>query len=66
MTRDEIVEKLRSELDDIYCYNCKHESAENHRDGEHPCEWCHRKYMHWQPSDELIERIVDIAERKEE
>lgn len=54
MTREEIKEKLRYELDYIYCYNC--------RKGD-DCEddMCHRKYMGWQPSEGLLDGIIDIC-----
>lgn len=61
-TREEIKEKLRDELDYIYCYNCR--KREDCEDDD-----CHRKYMGWQPSDGLLDLIIDICrgmdERKE-
>ncbi len=60
MTRDEIIQKLKGELDNIYCYNCAYNGIEE------PCDWCHRKYMQWKPSDELLNSIADMVERKEE
>lgn len=61
MSKKEELEKLlHEELDNIYCYNCSNEGKEE------PCDWCHRKYIQWKPSDELIHSIVEIAVRKEE
>lgn len=63
MTREQIKDKLRTELNSIYCHNCRY-----YEGGAH-CDYCHRKYMSWRPSDELLERIMDVcgvAERKEE
>ena len=63
MTKEEIIEVLKEELGSIYCYNCQHEGKEE------PCEWCHRKYMQWQPSEGLLSGIADrisgSAEKKE-
>ncbi len=63
---EELTAFLRNELDNIYCYNCKNEDTENNGDGEHPCDWCHRKYMGWQASDGVINRVIEIATRREE
>ena len=56
--REELEDYLRDELYSIYCYNCRH---------QHHCEndMCHRKYMGWQVSDEVIEKACDIAEKEE-
>lgn len=62
MTREEIRKKLELELCAIYCYNCANNLDED------KCGDCHRKYMNWQPSYELLEGIMDIcgvAERRE-
>lgn len=58
-TREGIKEKLKGELDNIYCYNC--------RKGE-DCDddYCHRKYMGWEPSDELLDFIIDTCWEKGE
>lgn len=55
MTREEIKDKLQTELNGIYCHNCKHQ------DGGSPCDYCHRKYMSWQPSDSLLEWIMNVC-----
>ena len=57
--KEELIEFIHGELDNIYCYNCKHQND---------CErdWCIRKSMGWQVSDEVVDRIVEIAMRKEE
>lgn len=63
MTKAEKLEAyLKEELYDIYCHNCRH--ADN--DENDNCDYCHRKNMYWQVSDEVIEKACDIAERKEE
>ncbi len=55
MTREQIKNKLQAELNGIYCYNCRHyEGGDN-------CDYCHRKYMSWQPSDQLLEWIMDVC-----
>lgn len=58
--RDELADYLRNELYSIYCNNCRHEGKDE------PCDWCHRKYMQWQVSDEVIEKACDIADKEEE
>lgn len=58
--RDELADYLRNELYSIYCNNCRHKGKEE------PCDWCHRKYMQWQVSDEVIEKACDIADKEEE
>ena len=55
--KEELIEFIHGELDYIYCYNCKHQNdCENDE--------CHRKYMGWQVSDEVVDRIVEIAMRE--
>ena len=57
--KERLLEFIHGELDHIYCYNCKHnDNCEN--------DDCHRKYMGWQVSDEVVDEIVEIAMRKEE
>lgn len=59
MSKKEELEKfLHGELDNIYCYNCR--KGDDCDDDE-----CHRKNMGWQASQGLIDRIVEIAMRKE-
>ena len=55
MTREQIKDKLQTELNGIYCQNCARYGHEE------LCEWCHRKSMGWKPSDQLLEWIMDVC-----
>ena len=57
MTKEDMIEKIKSELDNIYCYNCRHDGEDE------PCEYCHRKSMQWQPSEGLMNLIAALAEK---
>lgn len=60
--REELTEFLHGELDNIYCYNCRHQNDPLPKDD---CDFCHRKSMGWQVSDAVIERAVEIAMSEE-
>ena len=60
MAREEIKKKLQIELNSIYCLNCRYQ------DGGAHCDYCHRKYMAWRPSDQLLEWIMDVCGVKKE
>ena len=51
-TKQEIIEYIKNEMSNIYCYNCKHDQDEE------GCEWCHRKNMNWHISDEKAEEMA--------
>lgn len=57
--KEELIEFIHGELDNIYCYNCKHQ-------GDCENDECHRKYMGWQVSDGVVNKIVEIAMREEQ
>ena len=64
MSREETKEKLREKLCGIYCYNCRHNEPDAPRDEYGPigCDDCHRKYMNWEPSNALLDQIIDICQ----
>ena len=71
MSREEIKKKLQWELCRIYCDNCRHNEPDAPKDRYGDpigCDDCHRKYMGWEPSSALLDKIIDIcqAEREEE
>lgn len=56
--KEDLINYIHDELDYIYCYNCKHQ--DNCED-----DMCYRKYMGWQVSDGVVDRIVEMAMREE-
>lgn len=60
MTREEKKAKLREELDNIYCYNCKWDDS----DETERCDVCYIKHMSWQPSEGLLDWIIDVVMEK--
>lgn len=60
--KEELIEFLHGELYNPYCYNCRWDDAD---ENEH-CDWCNRKSIGWQVSEGVVDRIVEIAMRKEE
>ena len=65
MEREEIKDKLRWELRGIYCYNCRYNEPDAPKDDYDGipigCDDCHRKYMGWEPSNALLDSIIDIC-----
>ena len=53
LNKQEIISILMDEVGAVYCTNCRFDMDDDH------CEFCHRKYMNWQLSDEVAERIAD-------
>lgn len=55
--KEELIEFIHEELDAVYCYNCKHQE-------DCDDDYCHRKNIGWSVSDEVVNRIVEIAMRE--
>lgn len=54
MTNKEIIAKIIYEyVGCIYCNNCRHKG------NEEICQWCNRKAMEWEISEEFSEKVAD-------
>ena len=65
MIREEIKSKLQWALCGVYCDNCRHNEPDAPRDSYGVpvgCDDCHRKYMGWEPSRALLDKIIDICQ----
>ena len=52
-TKEEIIAILESEFGYVYCHNCAYNMNNK------ACEDCHRKYMNWEISPIVSEKIAN-------
>lgn len=57
LDKNEIVNLLVEEFNNVYCYNCRGNDEPDMR--EELCEDCYRKYMNWSISRVVAESIAN-------